>query len=138
MCLKKMTLKTGKSRSNTVKKVSKRNTSGLIPFKPGYDPRRNTKGRPKSFDQLRELFQQIAEDNIEVDGIKMTRAEAIALTMTSDKKLMREFLEFAYGKVPLSQIVDITSGGKAISWNMFINNDNDDDPTEDKPEEISK
>jgi hypothetical protein len=122
-----------KPRSNTVRKVSKpqkRNTSGLVPFKPGFDPRRNTKGRPKSFDQLRDLFQMIAEDKVKIDGVEMTRAEAIGLAMTSDKKLMREFLEFAYGKVPLSQIVDITSGGKPLNWKLFINGSDSDTNSE--------
>src|SRR3990170_6666304 len=113
-----------KKHSNTVSKQSEEDKKdqyrGLIPFKPGFDPRRNTKGRPKSFDQLRELFQMIAEDNIEVEDTKLTRAEAIGLAMSSDKKLMREFLEFAYGKVPLSQIVDITSGGKPLVWRDFV------------------
>ena len=106
-----------KSLSNTVKKVSthKRNTSGLIPFKSGYDPRRNAKGRPKVFDELRELFQEIAHDEVKVDGKKMSRIQAIGLIMSSSPDKFKEFLEFAYGKVPLSQIVDITSGGKPIS-----------------------
>ena len=123
---------TRKTLSNTEKKVSthKRNTSGLIPFKSGYDPRRNTKGRPKSFDELRELFQKIAHDEVEVDGKKMTRAEAIGILMTTDKDKMEKFLEFAYGKVPLSQIVDITSGGKPIGWKDFINGDDSDTNTE--------
>ena len=106
-------------------KVSEKSKANLKPFVKG-DPRINRNGRPKSFDQLRELFQQIASEEVEnYDGKKVTRAEAIGMIMASDKRLMREFLEFAYGKVPLSQIVDITSGGKPLNWKDFINNDDD-------------
>lgn len=106
-------------RSNTERKVSthKRNTSGLIPFKSGYDPRRNLKGRPKSFDELRELFQKVAHDEVTVDGKKMTRAEAIAILMTTDKNMMKEFLEYAYGKVPTELKVE----GKIESKMEIVN-----------------
>ena len=121
-----------KLHSNTDKKVSthKRNTSGLIPFKSGYDPRRNTKGRPKAFDELRELFQDIAHDEVVIEGKKMTRVQAIGLLMSSSPDKFQQFLEYAYGKVPLSQIVDITSGGKPIGWKDFIDNASDDTDTE--------
>ena len=105
----------------------KRNISGLKPFKKGDDPRRNLKGRPKTFDQLRELFQQIANEEIEYEGKKITRAEFIALTMS--KKQMKEFLEYGYGKVPLSQIIDVTSGGKPLLWKEFIEHADDDTDT---------
>jgi len=88
------------------------------------DPRINRMGRASNFDQLRALFQEIA--NEEVNGEKATRIRKIGEIMANDKKMMKDFLEFGYGKVPLSQIVDITSGGKAITWKMFINGDSDD------------
>lgn len=119
-----MTGKQLKTRSNTASKLQKKRVG--IPFKSGFDPRRNLKGRPKSFDELRELFQSIAEDEIEIDGKKMTRAQAIGIMMTTQPDKFEKFLEFAYGKVPLSSIVDITSGGKAITWKTFIQNDSDD------------
>lgn len=102
----------------------KPNTSGLQPFKKGYDPRRNLKGKPSSFDQLRALAQQLANEKIGEGNV--TILHDILLKMATDKRLMKDFLEFAYGKVPLSQIVDITSGGKALNWKMFINGDSDD------------
>lgn len=89
--------------SNTVKK-QRGNPAKLKPFKKGkgadIDPRINTKGRPKSFDQLRALFQSIAEEEITIAGKTYTRAQAIGIAMSADKKLMKEFLEFAFGKVP--------------------------------------
>lgn len=109
-----------KNNSNAVNKHKKQRTyppKGVIPpqVKPfksraenngQIDPRINVKGRPKSFDELRSLFQEIAHENIEMsDGKKVTRARAIGLMMSMDKKLMREFLEYAFGKVP--QAVDV-------------------------------
>ena len=79
------------------------------------DPRINRNGRPKSFDQLRALFQSIAEDEITIQGKTYTRAEAIGIAMSMDKKLMREFLEFAYGKVPAQ--LDVKNEG-AVTLNI--------------------
>lgn len=84
----------------------------LKPFKKGNDPRRNTKGRPKNFDQLRALAQMIANETgaTDPDGKAHSNAE-MAL-----RKLLKEettkFLEVAYGKVP--QAVDVTSDGERI------------------------
>lgn len=85
------------------------------------DPRINRNGRPKSFDQLRSLFQDIASQEIVIQGKKYTRAQAIGIAMSMDKKLMREFLEFAYGKVP--QAVDVTSKGEQIKGYTVISPD---------------
>lgn len=60
------------------------------------DPRINRKGRPRSFDYIRELAQQIGD---EVDPVIKKRNAEIVL-----RKLMREdgakFIEVAYGKTP--------------------------------------
>lgn len=114
-----MLKKKGKPRGNPKK---------LVPFKKGYDPRRNLKGRPKSFDQLRELAQMLANTKIgngKDDG-DITVVQNILYQMATDKKLMTDFLEYAYGKVPLSQIIDVTSGGKPIGWKDFINGNSED------------
>lgn len=115
---------TERKRSNTANKLQKKKVG--IPFKSGFDARRNLNGRPKVFDELRALFQDIAHDEIEIDGKKMTRAQAIGILMTTQPDKFEKFLEFAYGKVPLSSIVDITSGGKPITWKDFITNANSD------------
>ena len=114
---------------NSLKNLEKRK-----PFVKG-DPRINPGGKVKSFDELRTFLQEIAHEDIEtVDKQKIIRLRELVLKLSP-----KEYLEFAYGKVPLSQIVDITSGGKAINWMQFINNDNDDGNTEeDKSEETGK
>lgn len=94
------------------------NTKGLKPFKKGYDPRRNLKGKPASFDQLRKLAQQLANSKLE-EGSNVTIIQDILLQMTQDKRLMKDFLEFAYGKVPLSQIIKVDDT-KQITWKEFI------------------
>lgn len=73
-------------------------------FQKGYDPRRNTNGRPKAFDTLRQLAQEIAMEEIRLDSKdkKITLVKAIlkkwALSGEFDKQKL--FLEIAYGKVP--------------------------------------
>jgi len=108
------------------RKYNPKSKENLKPFKPGFDERRNLKGKPKSFDQLRDYLQQIAHEEVKEGGVEKTNIRVIAEAMMKDKRLMKDFLEFAYGKVPLSQIVDITSGGKPINWKSFIDgNDSD-------------
>lgn len=92
------------------------------------DPRINRNGRPKSFDQLRALFQNIAEEEITLNGKKYTRAEAIGLAMSADKKLMREFLEYAYGKVPTK--IEGTGADGAIKIVVEYATDTNGNPTE--------
>lgn len=77
----------------------------LKPFKKG-DPRCNRKGRPRSFDKLRELAQQIAieparnkDGNIIIRDDKIvTQIEAMFRIMIQDPKRSALFLEYAYGK----------------------------------------
>ena len=105
---------------NSLKNLEKRK-----PFVKG-DPRINPGGKVKSFDELRTLFQEIANEQIEtIDKQKILRLRQIALKLSE-----KDFLEFAYGKVPLSQIVDITSGGKPLNWKSFIDGNDSDTNTE--------
>lgn len=77
----------------------------------------NRLGRPKSFDALRELAQQIAHEtaqaggaDVVVNGHKVTVSEAILRqwAMSKNPQLQRAFIEVAYGKVPDDVKVDIS------------------------------
>ena len=83
------------------------NEQNLKPFKKG-DPRINRAGRPKSFDQLRALAQEIAHEvakdksghEVTVNGKRATVAEMILRQMATDPKRQQQFIEVAFGKVP--------------------------------------
>jgi hypothetical protein len=83
------------------------------------DPRINRKGRPKSFDALRELALAIAHEKamsggqpIIINGHAATVAEIILRSWASSKnpQLVKSFIEIAFGKVPDS--VDLDMIGK--------------------------
>lgn len=83
------------------------NTGGSRPnkgqFKKG-DPRINRKGRPKTFDALRRLAQQIACEIVESEdgSTAMSRIQTVLhdWVTSGDKDKQRAFIEYAYGKVP--------------------------------------
>ena len=88
--------------------MSNPNPSPATRLKPG-DPRINRKGRPKSFDALRELAQQIAHEEalssgqpVVINGHTATVAEMILRQWAASKnpQLARAFIEIAFGKVP--------------------------------------
>ena len=77
----------------------------------------NRKGRPKSFDALRALGQQIAHEAakdgsapIVIEGHIITVAEAILRQWATSKnpQLQRAFIEICFGKVP--DALDVTVG----------------------------
>lgn len=77
-------------------------------FKKG-DARINRKGRPKSFDALRELAQQIAHEEakgkdgqIIINGKIATVTEVIlrSWATSKDPRQQQAFIEIAYGKTP--------------------------------------
>jgi hypothetical protein len=79
-------------------------------FKKG-DPRINRKGRPKSFDALRELARKISHEPAPTrDGKVISVIEAMMRIMATSNP--EKFIEIAYGKVP--QSLDVTSGGEKL------------------------
>lgn len=97
-------------------------------FKKG-DPRINRKGRPKSFDALRDLAVKIAQEPIK-DGATVTVIEAMLRRMAAEDPT--KFIEIAYGKVP--NPIDITSGGKKIKTAIeivYVNDWRTANPTDD-------
>jgi len=111
------------------------NTPAMRPdgrFVPG-DPRMNRNGRPKSFDALRSLAQQIAhepragplDDFLVVNGKIVTNVEWILRQMVEDKDQRLKFLEVAFGKVPDQIQVDST---QTITWKSFIGSEDPDKP----------
>lgn len=96
------------------------------PFTKG-DARINRKGRPKTFDALRTLAQQIAHETAKVGGVEVvvdghlvTVTEAILRQWASSKdpRLQLAFMEFAYGKPPAS--VSHTGSGAGTIPVRFI------------------
>ena len=88
------------------------------------DPRINRKGRPKDFDSLRSLTQQIAHEvarkskeqggePVIVDGHAVTITEAImrSWAMSKDPRLQQKFIEVAYGQVPSVTRLEGADGG---------------------------
>ena len=62
------------------------------------DPRINRKGRPKSFDKLRELAQQLSHETVQTKDGTQTAVELILRKLAAENP--ERFLEIAYGKVP--------------------------------------
>lgn len=95
------------------------NPNPVKPFIKG-DSRINRKGRPKSFDALRALAQQIAHEVAQsngqpviIDGHKATVAEMIMRQWASSKDTRKQeaFIQYAFGRVPDRQELTGAEGG---------------------------
>lgn len=73
--------------------------------------KRNTKGRPKSFDALRKLAQQIAAEDDGDFTVVYNMLRRLAKSRSGGDN--KTFLEYAYGK-PKDEL-DVTTDGKAIT-----------------------
>ena len=79
------------------------------------DPRINRKGRPKTFDALRALAQQISHEEIRgetgepivIDGHTVTVTESImrSWAASKDPRLQMKFVEIAFGNAPVEHKV---------------------------------
>ena len=102
----------------------------------GFDKRKehiNRKGRPKTFDALRELAQQIAHEEalsggqpVVINGHVVTVAEAIMRKWAASQnyQLQRAFIEVAFGKVPdVTQIMGKDGGPIKVKGYVSISPD---------------
>jgi len=83
----------------------------------------NRKGRPKSFDALRKLAQQIAHEEVtDKKGETLTVIEVIMRQWAKDPKLQAKFIEYAFGKVPDAVELSGKDGG-TINVKLVEHND---------------
>jgi len=99
----------------------------------GFDKRPaaiNRKGRPKDFDALRTLSQEIAHEvaktkdgqQVEVEGHRVTNAELILRLWASspDFRKQQGFMEIAFGKVPQETRITGADGKPLVNMQEVI------------------
>jgi hypothetical protein len=100
-------------------------------FKKG-DKRINRKGRPKSFDALRQEAQKIAGEILASDsGNAISRINLILLDWATSKDPRKQqlFMEYAYGKVPQKEEITGADGGAQKMIIEVVRRGSDDSPT---------
>lgn len=101
-----------------------KDTSGLRPFKKGYDPRRNMKGVPRDAIEARKVIRKIGAELLtikeknesgEVIEYELTRYEAMVRLMYSSRNPAEKIaLLKALSPGLLKDEVDVTTGGDAL------------------------
>jgi hypothetical protein len=103
------------------------NPASLVPFKKGYDPRRNLRGVPKEAIAARKFFRKVGaellrikekQDNGEVTEYDITRLEAMVRLKFSSKAPadFQTILKVLYPGL-LKDELDVTTGGEKIGAN---------------------
>ena len=68
-------------------------------FMPGFDPKRNLNGRPRTFDAVHALAQRLAREKAKSGELAIT--DLLRSWRDSDEPtLQKAFVEYAFGKVP--------------------------------------
>jgi hypothetical protein len=98
------------------------NPQNLKPFKKGrkgkdaeIDTRINRLGRPKNFDMVRQLAQEIAGEELDPKNPAVTRIVAMLRLMTSSNNHADRELFLAYAVGRPKDVIDITSKGESIA-----------------------
>lgn len=88
----------------------------LKPFKKGFDERRNTKGVPRGIPEIKQLLDEVLNDEHPTNGKTALELIFIALrqkALKGDMRAIQEILDRTYGKA--KQNVDITTNGSEIN-----------------------
>ena len=83
--------------------------------------KRNTKGRPKSFDALRKLAVRIAGEQADEEDLTRIQKMLIAMSDSKNPSDRALFLAYAFGK-PKEQ-VDVTSAGEKLTIRLVRDED---------------
>lgn len=81
----------------TAKPKQKRNTSGLVPFTKN-DPRINRLGRPRSFNVLRDLVQEVGADATKRGKSTVMLDKVRAMFKRKDASTLALLLAYGWGK----------------------------------------